>query len=183
MDTLPKHGYITTFRGQKFYYDSEDTQSINIEDIAHALANTCRFSGHSLDFYSVAEHSVWVSKLCDDPIEGLLHEGEEAYLCDLPSPLKRILPDYRAMQDRVRKRVCEAFQLTYPFSEDLKDCDWAQLKTEAKSLLVAHFPFEDFPTKKVSPYVPLCLDPEEAEVQFLRRYHEILNNGTNTRGT
>ena len=86
--------WIQTSSGGKFYYDSDDTDCINIEDIAHALSNPCRFGGHSGRFYSVAQHSVVVAYLVEKELmlTALLHDASEAYVVDVPRPLKRILP-------------------------------------------------------------------------------------------
>src|ERR1700693_5499467 len=70
---------------------------IRIEDIAHALSNQCRFGGHAREFYSVTEHCVRVSQHCrpEDALWGLLHDASEAYLSDVPAPLK-VLPAFKA---------------------------------------------------------------------------------------
>jgi uncharacterized protein len=83
-------------------------EDIHIEDIAHSLSMQCRYAGHCSDFYSVAEHSFWVEKLAREkwmltPEESLaffLHDAQEAYLHDLTSPLKSLLPAYRALEER-----------------------------------------------------------------------------------
>src|ERR1035441_7448066 len=74
-------GFIGTFSGLRFWPLDPDPDKILIEDIAHALAHQCRFGGHASKFYSVAEHSVHVSKLCapKDALWGLLHDASEAY--------------------------------------------------------------------------------------------------------
>ena len=88
--------WIQTFTGLKVFPLRPDPQVITISDIAHALANKCRFGGHCTSFYSVAQHSVLVSDWLKEegaPIEtqmqGLLHDGAEAYLPDLARPVKK----------------------------------------------------------------------------------------------
>ena len=56
---------ILTASGIYFDYANPTAGMINIEDIAKALSNTCRFAGHSR-FYSVAEHSVHCAQLAVD---------------------------------------------------------------------------------------------------------------------
>ena len=90
-----------------------------LEDIAHALSNTCRFAGHCSEFYSVAEHSVLVSKLMEeldlgDPMIGLMHDGHEAYLSDVPSPLKQLLPDWSALDKELEEKLYNHYHLPFP---------------------------------------------------------------------
>src|SRR5690606_3649788 len=82
-------------------------EDVRLEDIVHALSHLCRFVGHTDRFYSVAEHSVLVSHLCDDEaaVFGLLHDAAEAYVGDLASPVKRQVPGFAAMEERVLSAV------------------------------------------------------------------------------
>ena len=108
-----KHGYITTYSGQNvgnpissFYSDQ-----VEITDIARSLSMQCRFLGHLTKFYSVAEHSVMVSRMAqalgDDEavIPALLHDAHEAYMGDMASPQK-------AMIGRGFKEFESAFEYT-----------------------------------------------------------------------
>ena len=69
-------GFIGTFSGLRFWPLDPNPEKILIDDIAHALAHQCRFGGHASRFYSVAEHSVHVSRLClpEHALWGLLHD-------------------------------------------------------------------------------------------------------------
>lgn len=80
------------------FYDYENPRPdmIKLEDIAHHLSNTCRFSGACDPYYSVAEHSVLVSRLCKYPEYGLMHDAAEAYLWDIPRPAKSLYGDVYA---------------------------------------------------------------------------------------
>jgi len=87
------NAWIQTISGRKFPLAEPDPNQIDIEDIAHALSMLCRFNGHCTQFYSVAEHSMHVShEISNDlALAGLLHDAAEAYLGDVPSPLKKEL--------------------------------------------------------------------------------------------
>ena len=113
---------------------------IVIEDIAHSLSNLCRFGGHTQSFYSVAQHSV----LCADLVKGkenkltaLLHDASEAYLIDVPSPLKKHLPDYQKIEKNMMKVISKKFGIKYPFSKDIKKADEKMLKVEWDCMMVS----------------------------------------------
>lgn len=63
MNTNP---YMTTYTGLRFYPFHPRREDVRIEDIAHHLALTCRWSGAVREFYSVAQHSVLVAERARD---------------------------------------------------------------------------------------------------------------------
>lgn len=170
--------WIETYTGKKFYFLDPQDDQIDIKDIAHSLAFTCRYTGHSSRFYSVAEHSILVSYLAADPLAGLLHDASEAYITDIASPIKPHLANYKELEDMIMGRIAHTFGFAYPLSEDIKDCDATQLKTEAKHLLKsggipwAHL----YPTRRAHGIKPTCMGPEEAEKAFLDRFEEVRND-------
>jgi uncharacterized protein len=95
---------IETYSGRWFEPLNPNPADINIGDIAHALSNQCRFSGHTSRHYSVAEHSVHVSKKLPTGLMlfGLLHDASEAYLVDIPAPLKHT-DAFRAYREHEQK--------------------------------------------------------------------------------
>ena len=90
-----KDRYLSTYTGKKFYPYDPRPEQICIEDIAHGLSMLCRFAGQCRFFFSVAEHSIAVAHLLPANLKlfGLLHDASEAYLADLPRPVKAGLPD------------------------------------------------------------------------------------------
>ncbi len=135
---------IETFTGRHFRPLSPRVKDVHIEDIAHALSNQCRFSGHVKKHYSVAEHSVRVSRLLQaygQPPEiqlwGLLHDASEAYLVDIPSPLKHtpVFKAYRAAEKRLQAAICERFGLPKKHPKQVKLADAILLATEARDLM------------------------------------------------
>lgn len=105
--------YILTTSGRRLSLVSPDTASVCAEDIAHGLSQICRWSGQTRDFYTVAEHSLWVSKIVDPAhqLRALLHDATEAYLQDVPSPVKDLVPGYREIERRVWITIAEHFGL------------------------------------------------------------------------
>lgn len=112
-----KGNWIQTYTGSKFWPVDPRPEEINIHDIAHSLSNMCRYAGHCKRFYSVAEHSILVSsKLPDEwKLWGLLHDASEAYLVDVPRPVKPYLGNYYELEERIMEAVCTKFNL---FRED-----------------------------------------------------------------
>lgn len=167
--------WIETFTGKKFHFLDPSEDEIDVRDIAHSLAYTCRYTGHSRRFYSVAEHSILVSYLANDPLGGLLHDASEAYITDIASPIKPHINNYKELEDMIMTRIAKKFGFAYPLDPDIKDCDSTQLKTEAKHLLKsggipwAHL----YPTKRPHGITPNCWSPEEAEKKFLERFEEV----------
>lgn len=129
--------WIQTFSGRTFHSLEPVEEEIFVVDIAHSLANLCRFNGHCLRYYSVAEHSVRVSRILPDEFKlwGLLHDAGEAYLTDLPRPVKRKLTAFNEMEDRVLEIVARRFHLVWPMPAEVKEADNILLATEARDLM------------------------------------------------
>lgn len=105
--------FIKTFSGKHFYYDRINKDDIVINDIAVSLSNICRFAGHLSHFYSVAQHAVLCSQLVPQEFafEALMHDATEAYCQDIPAPLKRLLPDYKRMEEKIDAVIREKYGL------------------------------------------------------------------------
>lgn len=109
---------------------------INIEDIAHALARICRYGGHCVGFMSVARHSIWVMERLEHlgskmALTGLLHDAAEAYIGDVPRPLKRN-PEMQVFLDAEKKLeacIAEVFDLAHPLPDIVMEAD-RQVLTE-----------------------------------------------------
>lgn len=140
-------GWIQTFTGRRFYPLAPRPEDVDIEDIAHALANLCRFAGHTRRFYSVAEHSVRVAAILKAScpgfpklhLGGLLHDASEAYLVDVPRPVKHApdLAGYRAAEAKVEAAIAERFDFADGFSARpwIKSADDLCLRWEAHELM------------------------------------------------
>lgn len=137
----PRKGdWMQTATGRQFWPIDPRPEEISIIDIAHALSNLCRYAGHCSEFYSVAQHSVLVSRALPRGLRfwGLLHDASEAYLVDIPRPLKPFLTGYHEAEDRVMAAVVHAFRLTpATMPPEVKRVDNAIAADEAAQIMVA----------------------------------------------
>lgn len=136
----PGRCWIQTYTGVAFYPLEPRAQDVAIADIAHALALQCRFSGHVRTFYSVAEHSIRLARAVPpaDALWGLLHDAAEAYLIDVPRPIKRHSPvgaPFRAIEGRIMEAICAHFALPVEPPPSIKVADRRLLMTEKRDLL------------------------------------------------
>jgi hypothetical protein len=124
--------HLTTFTGKKFHPFNPSLEEICIEDIAHSLSQVCRYSGNTPVFYSVAEHCVKVASLLPPclKLEGLLHDASEAYISDLPKPVKVHLPEYVEIEKGIEEMVSVKFNLEYPLDHSVKWADATLLQHE-----------------------------------------------------
>jgi hypothetical protein len=178
---------VETFSGRYVNTGKPSADTIALEDIAHALAHTCRFGGHCDRFYSVAEHAVRVSnKLITRgygtfALAGLHHDDAEAYLGDIPRPLKPLLGDqYRNLTDRMDEAIAEAlgglWNVSLLTAEPVRWADEWMLRLEALSLLPSKgegWTFGGCPWRVLGPAPYLGWSPAEAESQFLVRHRAI----------
>ena len=131
--------WIETYSGHKFDVTADEPR-FDVKDIAHALSMTCRWGGQCSQFMSVAEHSVMVSKIMEyeglgDPMVGLWHDGTEAYMSDVPAPLKQLLPDWSAIDLELEGKLYKWLDLPFPREAGCKTADWLSLFIEARDLM------------------------------------------------
>ena len=173
--------WIELITGGRFYYGKPQ---YDIGAIAHSLSMLCRFTGHCRKFYSVAEHSVLVSRIMEDqglgdPMEGLLHDAVESVLSDVARPAKILLKDYKALDRALDIAMRKQFVLPETMSEGCRKADGIALLIEAKELMpnkgenFTGMSDEIVLAAKKATYIVAAWTPENARERFMTRMHDI----------
>jgi hypothetical protein len=125
--------WIQTYTGHRVNVFDPKLDSIRLIDIAQGLSHTCRFSGQIPWHYSVGQHSLIMSTLVPPvfALEALMHDAAEAYLGDVPKPIKAGLPDYRRVSEIMEGAIAQKFRLAYPWPEAVHVADRRMVLTEA----------------------------------------------------
>lgn len=167
--------WMQVYTGRRFFPLDPRPEEIFIEDVAHSLAMQCRYAGHCIRYYSVAEHSVLMARWLlehyppERALFGLLHDAAEAYLVDVPRPVKPFLPGYKEAEAKVMAAVCERFNLPPDMPYAVKEADDRILRDEMEQNMDE--PPEPWNIPTVALGVTLRFwSPEEAEEEFLEAY-------------
>ncbi|WP_395026559.1 hypothetical protein [Comamonas odontotermitis] len=162
--------------GVYFHFDEPGRTAVSVEDVAHALSNLCRFTGHSRNFYSVAQHAVLVSHLVPPELayQALHHDDVEAVMGDVSSPLKKLLPEYKKLEREIEAVILFQRGIFSPMPDAVKRADLIALRTEQRDLMPAiggswHSLDGIDPAEQV--IVPM--NPVEARAAYLRRHEEL----------
>lgn len=194
----PTGDWLETYTNKAFYFSDPRPEMVCLPDIAHALAHTCRFNGHTKRFYSVAEHCVLVSHYVPlhRAAEGLLHDAAEAYYGDIPRPLKQALwvanepvpygeepgatlHRFRDLEGVLLKIIFDKYGLKWPEPAEVKRIDNELLVTEYLTLINEDLPpgLVGVPELKLDKHAIVGHLPSVAKKQFLDRA-EVLGIGT-----
>jgi len=173
------NNWIQTFTGRRIFPLAPRAEDIDIVDIAHALSNVCRFTGHTKFFYSVGLHSIIVSHMVpeEDALWGLLHDASEAYLSDIARPVKQhpAFQFYIEAEDVLMRAVMSKFGLPDEMPASVKEADDRVLMTEKRDLL-ADLKWSLKPRESmIKPYefeIELRY-PDVVKTRFLERFEEL----------
>ena len=171
--------WTQTYSGKQFFPLDPDVEDLDIEDIAHSLSMICRFNGHCRAFYSVAQHSVLVSQVCEETSLaaarwGLLHDAAEAYVGDVVRPIKAILEDFQMVEEHLANVVARRFFADHSAEVQaaVRLADDQLLATELDQLM----------STPPHPWLLTCapltipidpMSPDVAKALFLARFHEL----------
>ncbi|MFC1121848.1 hypothetical protein ACFGXU_08110 [Pasteurella multocida] len=137
--------WIHTYSGKYIDYKNPDFNEINITDIAHHLSLENRFMGQASEAYSVASHSLFCAEIAEYlnysaymQLRVLMHDFHEAYVKDIPTPLKKVCPDFCALEEKFEKLVELRYMLpvlTEQEIQQIKYVDLVALLMEKNALL------------------------------------------------
>jgi 5'-deoxynucleotidase YfbR-like HD superfamily hydrolase len=190
---------IDTASGLRLDLDDPSPEDIRIEDVAGGLSKVCRFAAQAREYYSVAQHALLVQRLVVEAgrpelaLVALHHDSHEAYLCDIPTPLKRKIAKATNVYNQACKTldfvISEAFGFEWPergSSEQraIKSADDRALLIEAARLLPdggeALRRDKGLGEEEYRDLAPLeePLVPAEAEASFLEGHNELAQRST-----
>lgn len=166
---------IITASGFVIDLTDPDASGLPVEDVARALAYQPRWCGATKHFYSVAEHSVMVSRLVPEPLSyhALWHDCIEFIQGDWPSPLKVYLG--RDAINRKLEPIEAALARRFRFErglDEVKKADLVAMATELRDLLPgAWMDWGHLPAPAPDEIQPV--GPERAFALFMERYEEV----------
>ncbi|MDD6762111.1 MAG: phosphohydrolase [Clostridiales bacterium] len=175
--------YITTFTGRHFYPLKPDYGDICIEDVAHSLSLLCRANGHYKEFYSVADHCIdcayeALSRGCGDymALFCLLHDACEAYISDIPRPVRVDLNGIDEIENNLLTEIYNALAGQLPTPEQchiIKEIDDCMLYHEFLAKMGEELKFcgamhsdRTFATRA----------PSESEREYVMLYNKLKNS-------
>lgn len=169
--------WIPTHSGKKLDLIDPQPDQINLIDIIKGLSRESRYVGQTNHFYTVAQHSMIASQIVapEFAFEALLHDGAEAYLKDLPRPLKYMLPDYRRIEQRVDAAIRARFGLPAEQSNAVSEADIIMRATERRDLII-NDP-TDWPCLEgIKPLEKrlIAINHHRAESAFMQRLIEVI---------
>lgn len=175
---MDRGDWLQTFTGRQFFPLDPRPEDVCIEDIAHALSLLCRYGGHCTTFYSVAEHSLLVESAMksNDPrmrLGALLHDAAEAYLVDVPRPIKGHIPPYGHIELNVEVAISEKFDLYWPIKQPVVGTLDNRILLDERAQLMTPTPHDWKIEGKPLGVKIKGYHPHQAESLFLRRFNEL----------
>jgi hypothetical protein len=176
-DSGRRGDFMQTYTGRKFWPMDPRADEVFIEDIAHSLSLQCRYAGHCHRFYSVAEHSVLIARHLrwegvDVALWALLHDASEAYLVDVPRPVKPYLGGYREAEAKVMAVVSARFDLANEMPAVVHEADNRIIADELANLAPMDWHAEwDNPLGVTLRY----WSPAKAEEEFMATFEALMD--------
>jgi hypothetical protein len=166
--------WIQTYTGRQFWPLDPRPDEIHIDDIAHALSLQCRYAGHCRRFYSVAEHSVLLARYVSpkNALWALLHDASEAYLVDVPRPIKPALTGYKAIENEVMAAVADRFGLSSSMPAEVHDADMRICVDEKAQNMTPGLMWGIDGLKPIGAKLQFW-SPEQAESAFVKTYCDL----------
>jgi hypothetical protein len=170
---------VGTFSGRRLHPLDPRPEEVTVEDVAHGLGNTCRYGGQCQFYYSVGTHSIYVSSELAEhgpamALYGLFHDAAEAYITDVPRPLKRELDGYDRIEEDILEAVWDRLGVSAPTDEQweaVMAADDRLFRYEADRLLAEFEP----PSVPQLPYDIRPCEPEAVREEFRARAEGLLD--------
>ena len=172
--------WCLTKSGKRFDMQDPKPEQIDIIDITYALSKLCRFNGHTSSFYSVAQHSVHVCHLVpnEHKLAALLHDATEAYIGDMVSPLKAMIPQFREIEHHLWCLIADKFGVDRELHPDIKRADLIALATEKRDLMPFHpEPWPMLEGVEPDPEIIIPVDHEPAAFLFMDQFLALRKRG------
>ena len=173
---------IETATGITFDILKPTVEMVQIEDIAHALSQMNRFTGHCKFPYPVSQHSCFVSHLVPDEFAlwGLLHDASEAYIGDMNRPMKHFSTAgeaYRRVEKHLMNIICDKCELSREEPEAIKEADNWMLYAEKAQLMPGKMEWDVKWSKDEKAADVKIIETSFADNKrlFLNRFHELYN--------
>lgn len=173
-----------------FWYPGRDDNTFSVDALARAVAKLCRFTGHTSEFYSVAEHLVKISYAVpeDLALEALVHDLHEGLVNDLSRPVKYYIGGtYKALEDKAETELRRYLGVPEKLNPIVKDADIKMCLIEANDLMPSrgkHWDYYDDHREgakelvATDPYLePHCWHWERAYREFMHRYDGLTDRG------
>ena len=190
--TVPPY-IITNKRRFVNLWEPHESQ-ISLGDIVHALGAIARWTGHTPQFYSVAEHSVLVSRRMkdlgysiEDQLTGLFHDAHEAYIGDISAPLEDMIAGamdspffIKDIKRNLQKVICSKFNIS--FDDDLVEVIdedlWAIeafyfFSEQAREFIPKRLWVVEDVGRPLDCHIT-CLNPPDARHAFFELYNELI---------
>jgi hypothetical protein len=184
--TIPvRHGILTLSRRYWSFHNIEQNH-VAIEEIAHGLAFECRYGNQCPEFWSVAQHSLLVVDILrehygiSDPmilLQGLLHDASEAFLGDMTTPLKNLLPDYKALEERTQNHLLGNLHVDANLHPSVRLADLLALGIEKRDIWENYDKWEvlgnlEIP-KDITVWSLMDLPFKQVRIMFLDLFHTL----------
>jgi len=175
---LPLKGecYVSTCSGRHLYPLAPDAAQIDIEDIAHGLANQPCFHGQTSGFYSLAQHSLLVASLVSLPLRlaALLHDAATAYFGEMAPSVRQLLPEFAIIEKRVMAAIGEKFAIAGFDAPAIKRAHLIAQATEQRDV----YPQMVRLAGRLDRSAPIprrieLMSPEEAREQFMEQFVDL----------
>lgn len=175
--------HINTHSGKLVDIENPSPDSIVIEDIAHALSFICRGCGNTNFFFPVARHCVYCAMearargLSEEVVLAcLLHDASEAYMTDIPKPIKdNLLPQYITYEKAFLDCIYRKFlgrTLSDEETGQVEDIDHALLQYDLKYLLNIEVELPEIHIDLKYEYEPF----EKSREDFIKLFNESTQN-------